>query len=139
MDYISLFISAFAAATILPFASEVLLLALLEQGRSPALLWLVATSGNTGGALVNWLLGRELLRFQHRRWFYFSPEQIARAQSWFNRIGKWSLLFAWLPIIGDGLTLAAGIMKVPARFFILAVGLGKGLRYGVVIYLWQLS
>lgn len=130
-----LFGSAFLAATILPFYSEVVLFALLRQGGDPLFLLGVATVGNTLGSVVNWCLGLCLLRFQNRRWFYFSPAQIARAQAWFQRYGVWTLLLAWLPVGGDPLTLVAGIMKVRLGIFLVLVALGKGLRYVAVIYL----
>lgn len=126
---IGLFASAFLAATILPFYSEVVLYALLEAGGDPVVLVAVATLGNTLGAVVNWVLGRFLLRFQERRWFYFSRGQIDRAQRWFQRYGVWTLLFAWLPVGADALTLIAGIMKVRLDVFVLLVGIGKGVRY----------
>lgn len=126
---IGLFASAFLAATILPFYSEVVLYALLEAGGDPVVLVAVATIGNTLGAVVNWVLGRFLLRFQERRWFYFSRGQIDRAQRWFQRYGVWTLLFAWLPVGADALTLIAGIMKVRLDVFVLLVGIGKGVRY----------
>ena len=62
-----LFGSAFLAATVLPFYSEVVLFALLREGGDPVMLVLVATLGNTLGAVVNWLLGLYLLHFQDRR------------------------------------------------------------------------
>ena len=130
-----LFGSAFLAATILPFYSEVILFALLREGGDPLLLLIVATTGNTLGAVVNWVLGRYLLRFRDRRWFYFSSAQIERAQRWFQRYGFWSLLMAWAPIGGDALTLIAGIMKVRLGLFVLLVGLGKAARYVFIIYL----
>ena len=71
-----------------------------------------ATLGNTLGAVVNWILGWYLLHFQDRKWFYFSKTQIDKAQRWFRRYGVWTLLFAWLPVGGDALTLMAGIMRV---------------------------
>ena len=130
-----LFGAAFLAATLLPFYSEVLLFALLEAGGDPLVLVAVATLGNTLGAVVNWLLGRYLLRFQHRRWFYFKPAQIARAQRWFERGGYWTLLLAWMPVGGDALTLVAGIMRVRLLPFLLLVGIGKGGRYVSVMWL----
>jgi membrane protein YqaA with SNARE-associated domain len=130
-----LFWSAFLAATILPFYSEVVLFALLRQGGDPLFLLVVATVGNTLGSVVNWWMGLFLLRFQNRRWFYFSPAQIARAQAWFQRYGVWTLLLAWMPVGGDPLTLVAGIMKVRLGIFLVLVALGKGLRYVAVIYL----
>ena len=134
ISYLLLFGSAFLAATILPFSSELLLFAMLRDGGDPLLLVIVATLGNTLGAVVNWLLGVYLLRFQDRRWFYFSRDQIARAQRWYRRYGFWSLLFAWMPLGGDALTLIAGIMKLRLWLFLALVGSGKGLRYILVLY-----
>lgn len=133
-SYLLLFGSAFLAATILPFYSEVVLFALLRAGEDPLTLVIVAAVGNTLGAVVNWLLGRYLLHFQDRRWFYFSHAQIERAQHWFQRYGFWSLLMAWAPVGGDALTLIAGIMKVRIVPFLLLVGTGKTLRYVSVVW-----
>lgn len=133
-SYLLLFSTAFLAATVLPFYSEIVLFALLVQGEPPVLLVIVATLGNTLGAVVNWALGRFLLHFRDRRWFYFNERQIARAQQWFQRYGVWSLLFAWLPLGGDVLTLIAGIMRVRIGIFLLLVGTGKSLRYISVVF-----
>ena len=130
-----LFGSAFLAATILPFYSEVLLFALLREGGDPFTLVVIATLGNTLGAVVNWMLGLYLLHFQDRRWFYFSRRQIDKAQRWFQRYGFWSLLLAWMPVGGDALTLIARIMKVRLWLFLVLVGTGKALRYIAVVYL----
>ncbi|EED30429.1 membrane protein [gamma proteobacterium NOR5-3] len=132
-SYLLLFGSAFLAATILPFYSEIVLVLALQQGGDPGLLLLTATLGNTLGSVVNWAIGRQLLKFQDKRWFYFSPAQITRAQRWFQRRGIWSLLFAWLPIGGDALTLIAGVMNVRLSTFLILVGIGKALRYGFVL------
>jgi len=134
ISYLLLFGSAFLAATILPFYSEVYLFALLRDGGDPVMLVMVATLGNTLGAVVNWVLGLYLLHFQDRRWFYFSREQIDRAQRWYQRYGFWSLLLAWMPVGGDALTLIAGIMRVRLWLFLLLVGSGKALRYISVVY-----
>jgi len=119
--YLLLFASSFLAATILPFYSEVVLFALLRNGGDPFWLVVTATVGNTGGAVVNWLLGIYLLHFRERRWF--------------QRYGFWTLLLAWMPVGGDALTLIAGIMRVPLWLFLLLVATGKGLRYVSVVYL----
>jgi membrane protein YqaA with SNARE-associated domain len=134
ISYLLLFSSAFLAATILPFYSEVLLYALLRDGGDPWILVAIATLGNTLGAVVNWVLGLYILKFQNKRWFYFSQKQIEKAQAWFQRYGVWSLLLAWLPLGGDALTLIAGIMRVKFWPFLLLVGIGKGLRYIFVVY-----
>ena len=135
LSYLLLFSSSFLAATILPFYSEVILFALVRQGEPVALLIVIASTGNTLGAAVNWYLGRFLLHYQDRRWFYFKKDQVERMQYWFQRYGVWSLLFAWLPLGGDALTFIAGIMKVRFWLFLLLVGIGKSLRYVAVVYL----
>jgi len=139
MSYLLLFSSAFLAATVLPFYSEVVLFAMIRAGEPAGLLLAVAAVGNTLGSVVNWLLGRYLLHFQHRKWFYFKPAQIEKMQAWFQRYGVWSLLLAWMPIGGDPLTLVAGIMRVNLWLFIVLVGIGKTLRYVAVIYFSEMS
>ena len=131
--YTSLFFSALIAATILPMQSESVLVALLLTTEHPAFaLLMVATVGNVLGAVINWVLGRYLRHFQHRRWFPASPAQIARAQSWYRRYGRWSLLGSWLPIVGDPLTVVAGIMREPLLPFVLLVTIAKATRYFVL-------
>lgn len=139
MSYGLVFISAFLAATILPFYSEVVLVSLLLEGKPVIPLWLAATSGNTLGAGVNWIMGRYLLHFQNRRWFPFKPQSLHKAQAWFQRYGSWTLLLAWLPVGGDALTFIAGIMRVRLWVLLLLCGIGKGARYAIVIWLTQVT
>ena len=135
MIYLSLMFTGFLAATLIPASSEALLLVLFQQGYTPWLLWLAATTGNTLGSCVNWFLGREIVRFRDRRWFPVSPQQLQKAQTLFNRYGTWSLLLAWLPVVGDPLTLVAGVLRVRFVLFLVLVATGKSLRYAVVIYM----
>jgi membrane protein YqaA with SNARE-associated domain len=134
--YFILFFSAFGAATILPFSSEITVSALLYQGYTPLIIWLIASIGNTLGALLNWWLGKYLIRYQHSRWFPGSEASLIRAQEWFRRYGKWTLLLAWVPVVGDGLTVVGGMMRVHLIVFTLLVGIGKALRYAIVIGLY---
>lgn len=138
MIYLSLFAVAFLAATLLPFSSEVLLSGYVLAGYPVIGLWLAASAGNTLGSAVNWWLGRQLLHWQTHRWFPFKPDQLQRAQQAFNRYGRLSLLFAWVPVIGDPLTFVAGVMRVPFKLFIVLVAIGKAARYALVIYLLQM-
>ena len=131
--YLIVFASAFGAATILPFYSEVVVLAYQQQGYPAGPLWLAATSGNTLGAVLNWWIGRELTRFQGRRWFPVSAAALQRAQERFARWGQWSLLMAWLPVGGDALTFIGGLMRVRLLPFVLLVGAGKGARYALLL------
>src|SRR5262245_20906967 len=103
-----LFLSAFLSATLLPGFSEVALGSLLVLGNSnPALLVAVATAGNVLGSVVNWALGRWFAHYADRRWFPIKPGAYARAVGWYNRFGLWSLLFSWVPVVGDPLTAVA--------------------------------
>lgn len=133
LAFLTLFLAAFGAATILPGSSEVLLSALLIE--HPASLWpllAVATIGNTLGAVVNWVLGRFLVHFQDRRWFPVSRQRLAQAHRLFERYGYPLMLLSWLPVVGDPLTVAAGALKARFLPFLLLVLIGKAARYGVI-------
>ncbi|QQZ28357.1 DedA family protein [Thiothrix subterranea] len=135
MSYLLLFLSALLAATLIPAQSEALLVSLMLQGES--VLWVllvVATLGNTLGSVINWWLGRYLEHFQDKRWFPVKAASLARAQQWFQRYGWGVLLLSWLPIIGDPLTVVAGVMRMPLLPFVLVVAVAKGGRYGVLAW-----
>ena len=128
--YGGLFFAALLAATLVPAQSESLLTGLLlAGGQHPGLLVAVASLGNVLGSIINWLIGRGVERFRERKWFPASPLQLARAQAQYQRFGYWSLLLAWVPIIGDPLTLVAGIMREPLWRFVVLVSIGKVGRY----------
>ena len=132
--YFALFASALLAATIVPFSSEVALGAAAASGEySLWVLLLSVSTGNVLGSVINWLLGRFCLRWQDRRWFPIAPSKLASASRQFNRFGVWSLLFAWVPVIGDPLTVAAGVLRVPFGIFLTLVTISKVSRYLVVL------
>ncbi len=131
-----LFAAAFLAATILPAQSELVLAAMILSGRYDlAMLLVIATAGNTLGAVVNWALGRFVERFRDRRWFPLTPDKLDRATGWYRRWGKWSLLLSWAPVIGDALTLVAGMLRVRLATFLVLVTLAKGGRYAVLAWI----
>ena len=131
--YLGLFLAAFLAATIVPAQSEAVLVGLILAGDPPALLLLlIATTGNVLGSVVNWLLGRFIERFRRRSWFPVSEDKLARAEAWYRRFGLWSLLLSWVPIIGDPLTVVAGVLRTPLPTFLLLVTIAKAGRYAVL-------
>lgn len=131
--YGGLFALAFAAATILPAQSEAALAGLLAtHSFSPAMLVVVASIGNVLGSAVNWRLGRGIERFRDKPWFPLRPATLNRAMRWYRRYGKWSLLLSWMPIIGDPLTVVAGVLREPLLSFVVIVALAKVSRYLVV-------
>lgn len=131
--YLGLFLAAFLAATIVPAQSEAVLVGLILAGDQPVLpLLLVATSGNVLGSVVNWLLGRFIEHFRDRPWFPVRQDKLARAEAWYCRFGIWSLLLSWVPIIGDPLTVVAGVLRTPFLTFLALVTLAKAGRYAVL-------
>ncbi len=132
-SYFGLFLAAFGAATLLPMQSEAVLVGMLlfDQYVASTLL-AVATIGNVLGSALNWMLGRSVERFRHKRWFPVSESKLEKAQQSYLRHGRWSLLLSWVPIIGDPLTVVAGVMREPLWSFLLIVTFAKGARYLVL-------
>ena len=131
--YVGLFLTAFVAATILPMQSEAALVGLLLADIQPVwALVSVASIGNVAGSVVNWLLGRGVERFREARWFPVSAKNLERAGHWYRRYGWWSLLLSWLPIVGDPLTVVAGLAREPLPVFLLLVTIAKFGRYVVL-------
>ncbi|WP_312884366.1 YqaA family protein [Rhizobium laguerreae] len=131
--YVGLFVAALAAATVFPAQSEAVLVGLILSGDYSVLaLTVVASVGNVLGAVVNWFLGRGLERLKDKRWFPIRPDKLVHAQRWYQRYGKWSLLASWVPLVGDAITVVAGVMKEPLPVFILLVGIAKTARYGIL-------
>lgn len=131
--YGGLFLIALLSASILPLQSEAVLVGLLLSHNYPVgLLLTVASVGNVLGSLLNWYLGKYLQHFQQRRWFPVKPEQLDKASRWYLKYGKWSLLLSWVPIIGDPLTVIAGVLRKPFLPFLLLVTIAKVSRYLVL-------
>ena len=133
LAYGGLFAVAFLAATILPFQSEAVLAGLLIAGSQPVgMLLLVASVGNVLGSTTNWWLGRFIERFHDRKWFPVKAEELKRAEKWYHRYGRWSLLLSWVPVIGDPLTVISGILREPLWSFLVIVTFAKTARYVVL-------
>jgi membrane protein YqaA with SNARE-associated domain len=135
LGYAGLFLSAFLAATILPLSSELVLSALLLGSLSPTTLVIVATTGNVLGSLTNYALGYWASKVMVKKWLRMSEDDFVRAEQRFVKYGMFSLCFAWLPVVGDPLTVMAGVLRIRLRWFLLLVTAGKLLRYVVISYL----
>tara|TARA_B100000989_G_scaffold217347_1_gene165599 strand:+ start:1130 stop:1573 length:444 start_codon:yes stop_codon:yes gene_type:complete len=130
----AVFFSALLSATLIPATSEAVLIATALNGDTNLwLLALTATFGNTAGAIINWAIGIFLSGLSKKSWFPIKKKMIVKAEDYFKKYGIWSLLFSWLPIIGDPLTLVAGYLKVPFLTFCVLVFLGKGARYFFIV------
>jgi len=133
-----LFLVSALAATILPGSSEVALLALVAREPQHILaLTATATVGNTLGASMNWCFGRWMVHCANRAWFPATPKRLDQATDLFRRYGTWLLLFSWVPIVGDPLTVIAGALRVALPIFVLLTGIGKLARYLILIGAWR--
>lgn len=135
LGYFGLFVAAFLAATVLPLSSEVVLSILLLNGLSPVALVSIATIGNVLGSLTNYALGYWASLGFIKKWLKISEEEFVRAEQRFLRYGLFSLCFAWVPIIGDPITVVAGILRIRLFWFVILVTIGKLVRFIFVSYL----
>jgi membrane protein YqaA with SNARE-associated domain len=133
MDW-PLFFSALISSTLFPGGSEALLLYRLSEGGDPLLLVVIATVGNVLGSLISYGMGRLGNEAVHHQWLRIDAVKIARAEAWFEKFGVPSLLFAWLPIVGDPLCLAAGLLRCNVPIFLLLVTIGKLGRYAFLVW-----
>ncbi len=126
--YLNLFI-----LTVLPFGSEALVVALVYQGFNPFTVVMVATIGNFLGSCTTYYLG---LKGRHvlEKYLSPSPEKLEKSERLFNKYGVYTLLFTWVPGIGDVITMVAGLMHLPFRSFSVLVFLGKFGRYFAIAY-----
>lgn len=130
-----LFLSAFGAATLLPLQSEAVLLGLLANGQQSALALIAAASiGNILGSCVNWWLGLKIEHYKNKKWFPVSEAKMLQAQGMYQKYDYWSLLLSWAPMIGDPITLIAGLLKENFWRFLTLVSIAKIGRY-LCIYL----
>jgi membrane protein YqaA with SNARE-associated domain len=134
--YFLLFLLSFLAATIFPFSSELTLVGLLNAETYNSFFLLgTASGGNILGSVFNWFLGFYLLKYINNKWCPFNENHITVASEKFNKFGLWSLLFAWIPVVGDPLTFVAGVLKVNFILFLILVSIGKISRYFFIYYL----
>ena len=133
-----LFLSAFGAATLLPLQSEAVLVGLLAQTQYPVwLLIAVASLGNILGSCVNWWLGLKVEQYKNKKWFPVSEQKMLQAQGIYQKYGFWSLLLSWVPIIGDPITLIAGLLKENFVRFVVMVSIAKIGRYLLVYWMFS--
>jgi len=144
MEYLALyglpglFLAAFLAATILPFSSEALLILMISISGESTIPLIVASAGNILGSFLNYYIGLKGDRFVLHRLFKLDESTIEKARLRFNHYGIYILLLAWVPVIGDPLTVAAGMFRANIWIFAILVSIGKISRYAVLVYGYSL-
>ena len=134
MIYLVLFASALISATLFPLGSEALLIYDIKEGYNLYLLIAVATIGNTLGSVINYFLGLKGEEYLISKNF-LKEKYIIKSKYYFDKYGSISLLFSWLPIIGDPITFVAGILKYDFKKFLVLVFIAKLSRYLVIAWL----
>jgi membrane protein YqaA with SNARE-associated domain len=130
-----LFISAFISSTIAPGGSEAVLAYMVSENEiNVEELVLIATIGNTLGALTTWFIG--VLAAKKFPADKLLSEKKQRSLALVRRWGVWALLFSWLPVVGDGLCFAGGWLKLPILLSCIAIFIGKAIRYTFVAYIF---
>lgn len=127
MSEIALFFSAFLAATILPFSSEVAFVAALSSDMSKSTALLFASSGNILAIVLNYFLG--FLLYEKTKAKLLSSSMGTKVYRHGHSYGYYALLLSWLPVIGDPLTLVAGLVRLKFVWFVLIAGSLRVLRY----------
>lgn len=134
MIYLTLFITAFISATLFPLGSEALLIYDITQGHNIYLLLFFATIGNSLGSVINYFLGLKGEEYLINKKL-LNEKYISKTKTYFDKYGFWSILFSWLPIIGDPITFVAGILKYDFRKFLILVIIAKFSRYLFIAFL----
>ena len=131
----ALFVLSFLAATIIPLGSEWLLIALILNGFDAKSVVVVATLGNYFGACTTYTIGFYGSEFLIKKILRVDDNSLERATAFYKKYGLWSLLFSWVPVIGDPLCLVGGILRLEFPVFSVLVFIGKLSRYAVIAYL----
>lgn len=131
--YMGLFGVSFVAATLVPLGSEIFVAVMVVSGYDPCLVFTVATTGNIMGSVTNYYVGKLGTNFVLSRYIKIEPEKRQKAEKMYRKWGGPVLFLAWMPVVGDPLTVMAGVFNLDLRVFTFWVGLGKSFRYFVVI------
>ncbi len=133
--YIGLFLSALLAGSILPFSSELVMVALIKVGLTPWLCLLMATLGNTVGGMTCYYLGRLGRIDWIERYLKVKREKIDKVQHFLQGRGAFMAFFAFLPFVGEAIAIALGFMRSHLGYTTLAMFIGKMLRYAAFLWL----
>lgn len=131
--YLGLFLSALIAGSILPFSSELVLVALVKLGLSPALCVLSAALGNTVGGMTCYYIGRLGRTDWIEKYLRVKPEKVESMQRFLQGKGALMAFFVFLPIVGEVIAIALGLMRSNVWITTLSMFTGKLLRYVLML------
>jgi membrane protein YqaA with SNARE-associated domain len=137
LGYFGLFVVAFISATLIPAATEVVMMGMVGLGFSVLGMLVVASAGNFLGAIFNYHIGSKGIEYLRGSRFFPGDSLLCSIESWFRKWGKAALFFSWLPFVGDPLTVVAGLLRMPLRSFLPWVFAGRFIRYAGILYLGE--
>lgn len=132
-----LFISALLAGSILPFSSELVLVALVKLGLNPTACIIAASLGNTAGGMTCYFMGRLGKISWIEKYFKIKKEKIDKMVNFLHGKGALMGFFAFLPAIGEVISMALGFMRSNLWLTTLAMFIGKLLRYILLLYVLE--
>lgn len=132
--YWGMLISAFLAGSILPFSSEVVMVALLAAGLNPILLIIYGSVGNVMGGMLNYALGRLGKLEWVEKHMHVKHQSIQKVRKYMEKHGTWIGLFSFVPVIGETITIVLGLTRANIFLSLLFISLGKTLRYAALVY-----
>lgn len=135
--YAGMWLSAFLAGTVVPFSSEVVLVSLVRMGLDPLLTILAATFGNVVGGMTCYWFGYlgNMRRIEH--WFGVKSDKIARAERFVQGRGAWMGFFAFVPVLGEAVSIVLGMMRANVPVTVVSMTIGKFARYAVLVYITE--
>ena len=134
LGLLGLFIGTFLAATVLPFSSDALYIAVLAATKDPVGCLAVGTVGNWLGSVVTYWMGW-IGRWEWiEKWFKVKRETLEKQKVKIDRYGVWLALLAWVPFIGDVIAIALGFYRTRPWATMVLLLVGKIARF----LLWNL-
>lgn len=128
-----MFIAALLSGSILPFSSEVVMLALIAVGTDPWDLLLAGSAGNILGGVTCYYIGRTTTPERIQQIFHIKPHNMERARRLVERWGPWIGFFCWVAVLGDAILVTLGIMRSNAPLTMTTMAIGKTLRYLAIL------
>ncbi len=130
---LGLFISSLLAGSVIPFSSELVLVAVVQAGLDPMLCLLAATAGNVAGGMTCYWMGHLGKMEWIEKYFHMKKEKVHKMEKWLQGKGAWMAFFAFLPILGSVLSVALGFMRSNIWITVVAMTIGKFFRYGLIV------
>jgi len=135
LGLLGLFIACYISGTIVPFSSDIILIALVIAGWDYYLCLLTASVANSLGGMTNYYLGRAGKTEWIKKYSNITQEKIQKMQDWLQGKGAYIAFFSWVPVAGNAMIIALGYLRANAWIVAVSLYAGKLARYIVIVFL----